>query len=153
MMNLFQKGSQNPTKKMISTIDMQHMRYINLFERVAGIRTRFCFVYNEAIYFCVPRNLVSKAIGKDAFNIKKLNHILNKRIRVIAYPDGLEDLRFFVQSIVNPVIFKDIGVVNDEVVLNASMQSKAALIGRNKRRLLEMQKIIKDFFGKEFRIV
>jgi hypothetical protein len=32
-------------------------------------------------------------------------------------------------------------------------QNKAALIGRDKRRLLEMQKIIKDFFSRDFRII
>ena len=41
----------------------------------------------------------------------------------------------------------------NEIILNAGMQSKAALIGRNKRRLLEMQKIVHDFFGMEFRII
>jgi len=32
------------------------------------------------------------------------------------------------------------------------MQNKAALIGRNRRRLLELQKIAKGFFNKELRI-
>ena len=39
------------------------------------------------------------------------------------------------------------------LILTAGSQSKAALIGRNKRRLLELQRIAKDYFGKEFRIV
>ena len=138
---------------MINTIDMQHMRYINLFEKVTGIATNFCFIYNEAIYFCVPKSLISRAIGKGAENIRELSEILSRRIRVIASPDGIEDLRDFIQSVVNPVIFKNVGVVDEGVVLTATPQSKAALIGRNKRRLLEMQKIVKDFFGKEFRIV
>ena len=32
---------------MVKTIDMQEMRYLNLFEQITRVRTRFCFKYNE----------------------------------------------------------------------------------------------------------
>jgi len=137
---------------MAGVIDMQLMRYLNLFERVTGVRTSHVFKYNEAIFFCVPGSFISKAIGKNAVNIKKLNEILQRKIKVVCFPNGEEDIKRFIQSIVEPVVFKDLQIVNGEIVLNASTQSKAALIGRNKRRFLEMQKILRDFFGKEFRI-
>ena len=132
---------------------MQHMRYLNLFSDITRVRTSQCFKYNETIFFCVPRALVSRAIGEEGRNTKKLNYILNRKIKVIPLPEGIEDLRVFIQSIVNPVTFKNIELRDNEVLLSASTQSKAALIGRNKRRLLEMQRIIKDFFAKEFRII
>jgi len=138
---------------MAGTIDMQLMRYLNLFEKITRVRTNDCFKYNETIFFCVPSPMMSKSIGKNAFNIKKLNEILNKKIKVISVPEGIEDIKIFVQNIVDPVTFKDIEVRGDEVILSASTQSKAALIGRNKRRLQEMQKIIRDFFSKEFKII
>ncbi|MFH1326873.1 MAG: hypothetical protein ABIH59_01975 [archaeon] len=138
---------------MISTIDMQHMRYLNLFEKITRVRTRFCFKYNETIFFCIPKEFISKAIGKNATNVKKLNEILNKKIRIIPVPNGIEDVKTFFQNVVDPVTFKDVQVEDSEIIVTASSQSKAALIGRYKRRLLEMQKIIHDFFGKEFRIV
>ena len=53
----------------------------------------------------------------------------------------------------SPFTFKEVETKDDEVVLTPGSQSKAALIGRNKRRLLEMQKIIQDFFKRDFRIV
>jgi NusA-like KH domain protein len=138
---------------MVNTIDMQDMRYLNLFERIMKIRTRFCFQYNEMIIFCVPRPLVAKAIGEGGKNIRKMNEILGKRIKVVAAPQGEEDANFFVRSIVSPITFKNLEVKDNEVVLTSGGKNKAALIGRNKRRFLEMQKIIRDFFGKEFRIV
>ncbi len=137
---------------MTRTIDMQHMMYLNLFERVTRIRTNNSFVYNDTIFFSVPRQLVARAIGENGKNTKNLSHILNKKIKVIASPKGIEDIRQFVQSIISPVTFKNIEVRDNEAVLSASMQSKAAIIGRNKRRLLEMQKIISDFFGLDFRV-
>lgn len=138
---------------MASIINMQDIRYLNLFSKVTRINTRFCFKYNEAIFFCVPKSLLPRAIGENAKNIRQISEILKKRIRIIASPKGIEDLKYFVESIVNPVTFKEIELKDNEVILTAGHQSKAALLGRNKRRLLEMQTIIRDYFGKEFRIV
>jgi len=103
--------------------------------------------------FCVPKSLVSKALGPNASNAKKLNQILRKKIKIIPLPRGIEDIQSFIQNIVSPQTFKELEIKEDEIILTAGRESKAALIGRNKRRLLEMQKIIQDFFKKEFRIV
>ena len=138
---------------MVNTIDMQHMRYLNLFGKITRVNTRFCFKYNEALVFCVPKGLISKAIGENAKNAKQISRILNKRIKIIAIPKDVKDAKSFLSSIVSPVSFKELEVTPDEIILTAGSQNKAALIGRNKRRFLEMQKIIKDFFGRDFRIV
>jgi len=137
---------------MASTIDMQHMRYLNLFEQMTRIRTRYCFKYNETIFFCVPKQMVSKAIGKEGKNVKQINRVLEKKIKIIPYPNSISDAESFIEDIVSPVTFKDVQIEDNTLILNASSQSKAALIGRNKRRFLEMQKIVSDFFGKEFKI-
>ena len=137
---------------MVNTIDMQHLRYLNLFNRITRVNTRFCFNYNDCIIFCVPGNLISRAIGENAGNIKQVSKILGKRIKVIAIPNGTKDMKIFIRAIVNPVNFKDLEIKNDEVILTSGSQNKAALIGRNKRRLFELQKVIKDFFGRNLRI-
>lgn len=139
---------------MGNTISMQDMRYINLFGKISKIRTRFCFQYNNMIFFCVPQMLVSKAVGPDGKNVKELYNILGRRIKIIAQPESLKELRRFVEDIVEPVGFKEIGFNENEIIITAgNMQSKAALMGRNKKRLLEMKKIIDGFFGKDFRII
>ena len=138
---------------MAGTINMQDMRYLNLFRRITGISTRYVFKYNEMIIFCVPKALISKAIGEKGRNIKKISEILGRRIKVIPIPRGVEHAKPFVEAIVSPVTFKGLEIKDDVMVLTAGSRSKAALIGRNKRRFLEMQKIIKDFFSKEFKII
>ena len=138
---------------MVGTIGMQEIRYINLFGRITKINTRFCFPYNETIVFCVQRPLMSKAIGERGKNIKQLSQILNKKIKVVSLPRDVRDVSDFIKAIVNPVMFKELEIKENEIILNAGNQSKAALIGRNKRRLIEMQKIVKNYFGKEFRII
>ena len=138
---------------MTKTIDMQGMRYLNLFEKITQIKKKFFFYYNNMIIFCVPRNLISRSLGKDNSNLKKLNNILKKKIRIVSIPLGIQDAERFIQAIINPVTFKEVEIKEDEIIITAGSQNKAALLGRNKRRLLEMQKIIGDFFNKELKIV
>lgn len=138
---------------MVNTIDMQDMRYINLFGKITRIQTRFCFKYNEALVFCVPRSFVSKAIGERGRNVRQLNYILKRKIKIIPQPNGIKDADKFIRSVVDPVSFRDLEILGDEIIITAGRQSKAALIGRNRRRLIELQRITKDFFGKDVKIV
>jgi transcription antitermination factor NusA-like protein len=139
---------------MANTINMQDMRHLNLFSQITRIQTRFCVKYNDAIIFCVPKEFVMRALGRDGINIRRMSEILGKRIRIIPGPRGLYDARGFIQTIVKPVIFRDIEIRGDEIIITAgNIQTKAALIGRNKRRLMELQKISKDFFGKELKVI
>ncbi len=133
---------------------MQDMRHLNLFNQITRIQTRFSFTYNGTIIFCVPRELVSRAIGEEGRNVKRISEILQKKVRVIQCPRGVQDVRGFIGVVVKPVTFKDIQITPSEIILTAgNTQNKAALIGRDKRRFFEMQKIIKDFFSRDFRII
>ena len=138
---------------MESTINMQDMRYLNLFEKVTKIHTRHCFKYNEVLFYAIPKKLISKAIGRNNENLKRISEILKKRIRVVSIPNSVDDIDKFVSSVIAPVEFKEINVSNGELILTAGQQNKAALIGRNKRRMDEMKKLIKSFFGLEYKIV
>ena len=132
---------------------MQGMRYLNLFEKITRITTRYFFNYNNMVIFCVPRPLLPKALGRDNSNLKKINKILKKKIRIVAIPLGVSDAEKFIQAIINPITFKEITVADDLITITAGSQSNAALLGRNKRRLIEMQNIVGDFFNRELKIV
>ncbi len=138
---------------MENTISMQDMRHLNLFMNITRINTTTCFEYNDTIFFGVPRNLISTAIGENGKNSKELNRIIGKKIKVIFVPNGIEDVREFIGTIIYPVEFKNIEFQGNEMILHAGSKNKAALIGREKRRLLEMKTIVRNFFGKELRIV
>jgi transcription antitermination factor NusA-like protein len=138
----------------MSTINMQDMRYLNLFGKITRIDTMHCIKYNDYVIFCVPKLLVMRAMGRDGENLRRLSEMIGKKIRIIPTPRGIYDAKGFIQTLVKPVTFKDVEVKGDEMILIAgNMQNKATLMGRGKKRLLEMEKIVKDFFGKEFRII
>ncbi|MDP2672706.1 MAG: hypothetical protein Q8O84_02755 [Nanoarchaeota archaeon] len=138
---------------MTSTLDMQDLRYLNLFAQITRVNTRYFFEYNNMLVFCVPRKLVKQALGENAENLKKMSGIVGKRIRVVAQPDGIEDAKEFIERIVSPLTFNDLEITTNEIIMNAGRMNKALLIGREKRRLIEMQKIVKSFFKRDFRIV
>lgn len=125
---------------------MQFIRYINLFNKISGVRTKHCFDYNSHLIFLVPKKLIAKSVGEEGKNIRKMNKILGKKIKIVKLPGGLWDIEEFVSDIVHPIQLKNIEVKNNEVVINAG-QHKAALIGRKKARLEEMKKIIAQYFG------
>lgn len=133
---------------MANIIDMQLMRYINLFEKISRVSTTKCFVYNNQIIFAVPKAKVSVAIGKGAVNVKKLNEILRRKIKIVAMPpeDTHDGIGKFIGSVIEPVEFHKIEVKENSVVISAGRQSKAALIGRNRIREKELSEVLKNFF-------
>jgi transcription antitermination factor NusA-like protein len=138
---------------MVSTINMQDIRHLNLFAKITRIRTRYCFTYNDTLMFCVPRSKISQALGKNNENLKKISLIVKKRIRVIPLPKSIEDAKIFISAIIAPVTFKEMEIVEDEIIVTGGPQNKAALLGRNKRRLGEMQRIVRDFFKLGYKVI
>lgn len=137
----------------MTVLDLQTIRYINLLDNTSRVKTSKCFVYNNTIFFAVPSGLISKAIGPRASNIRIIQEKLGKKVKVIAEASGPEDAQRFVQDIVAPVRFKSGEVTDGIFLLTAGSQSKAALIGRNRRRETELAQILKDTFSLELKIV
>jgi len=133
---------------MAGVIDMQLMRYINLFSKTTRVQTTKVFTYNNQIVFAVPKAKVSLAIGKGAVNVKRLNEILRKKIKVVTMPavDDNDGIGKFVEETVAPIEFNKIEVKENSVVVTAGRQSKAALIGRNRTREKELADVLKNFF-------
>jgi len=133
--------------------DMQFIRYMNLFGRVTRVIASHCFAYNNMLVFVVPREFVQQAIGRNNSNLKTLSNILGKRIRVVSKPDGLKDLKNFVSTIVSPIEFDKVEIVEspetrikDAVITTSNRESKAMLIGRDRARESELKAILEQYF-------
>jgi len=137
---------------MVNILEMKDIRYINLFSTITRINTRYCFLYNDAIIFAVPKQLISKAIGEDGRNVKEINRITRKKIKIIPTPLGIHHAKDFIKAVVSPITFNDMQITDNEIILTGG-QNKASLLGRNKRRFMELQVIVKDFFKKDLRII
>lgn len=137
----------------MTTINMQTMRYINLLDKVSRVKTTKCFDYNNSIVFAVPSKLVGQALGPNAGNLRYIQEQIGKRVKIVRQPDGVQDAKDFIEEIVSPVGFKGVEIIDGEIVLNAGSQSKAALIGRNRRRYEELNQIVKDVFNLGLKII
>ncbi|MEI6058147.1 MAG: hypothetical protein WCP89_00060 [archaeon] len=125
---------------------MRLMRYINLFERVSGVSTKNCFVYNNVIVFAVPKAMVSRAVGKDGTNMKRLAEILRRRVKVVAVAHEDADLQKFISDVVDPITFNKIEIRDGLVIISAGRANKAALIGRDRTREKELSVVLKNLF-------
>ncbi len=147
---------------------MQLMRYINLFGKITRISTTDCFVYNNTLYFAVPKSLMSQALGKNAENVKTISEVLRKKIRIVAAPmndnfnksesgkQKSEILKQFVTNIVAPIEFEDLifDPTTQAAVISGSRDSKAMLIGRDRVRAKELEEVLTRTFGiKELKFV
>ncbi len=138
---------------MTRTIDMQDIMYLNLFSKITQVSADFCFKYNNNLMFCVDKRDLNRALGREGENLKKLSEKMNKRIRIIAKPRGIEEARSFISLVISPVQFKDLQITNNEIIVHSGgKQIKATLLGRNKIRYEEMKKVVKGFFGREYRV-
>jgi len=135
-------------------INMKTMRYLNLLDKVAHVKTSKCFVHNGSIFFAVNKNDVSRAIGPAAINVRRMQEKIGKNIRIIEETENLKDIKMFIEDIVSPVRIKSAEIKDNSVVITAgNSQTKASLIGRNKQRLEELKDIIQNFFNMNVKIV
>lgn len=134
---------------MIRKLDMQFIRYMNLFGKVTKVNAQHCFSYNNMLIFAVPKLDVAKAIGRDNENLQRLSQITHKRIRIVAQPKekNLENIKAFITTITVPIEFNSIEVKNNEVTISAGREGKARLIGRQRIRQKELSEILQQYFG------
>ena len=138
----------------MAIIDMKAMRYINLLDKVSHVKTNKCFQHNNSIFFAVDKRDVSRAIGIGAINTRIIQEKIGIKVKIIREPEGVSDLKRVVEDIVSPVIFKSIELKDNCVFITAgNNQSKASLIGRDKRRYEELKKVISDLFNFDLKII
>jgi len=135
------------------TLNLTLIRYLNLFEKITKVRTDSCFIYNNTLFFAVPKGFVYRAVGGHGKNIKDLSQITGKKIKVIEKPESDSDFEKFVIDIISPVQSKGIEINAREVIIKAGKLNYNALIGRDKQKFKELQKIIEEYLGKELKIV
>lgn len=138
----------------MAIIDMQTMRHINLLDRVSNVKTHNCFNYNNNIVFVVPEEFVSRAIGRNAENLRIMQNTLGRRARIVRAPNGIADAENFLKELIAPGDFKSLEIIDGEMLITAgSMQNKAGLLGREKKRLDELKIIVSSMFNMHVKVI
>ena len=133
-------------------LDQDTLGLSSLMERITRVRVKDCFKDDddETIYFIVHRGEMGKALGKGGVNVKKVQQILDKKIRVIEYND---DLAAFVRNVIYPVEVEEVKVDENTVIIKDSRKkTKSLLIGRESRNLNILKRAVRRFFNVEVKV-
>ncbi len=132
--------------------DLELIKYRTLFENLTGVIVKDCFMKNSSIIvFIVPEKHIGLAIGKNGSNVKKLESVLKKKLKIVEFSN---DPVKFVKSLIAPIKPKDIYMENNVVnIVPASVADKAQLIGRESKNLKDIKNIVKRYFDVDVKIV
>ena len=127
-------------------IDIKSMQLISLFESVTGSRLKDCIDGNTVI-FIVEQGEIAKAIGRNASNVKRIERMLKKNIKIIEFNP---DLVQFVRNAIAPLKAGEV-TEQDKIVTitNTDTRTKGMIIGREASNL----KKLKDLVSRHFEIV
>lgn len=130
--------------------DSDLMKLITLFESMTGAKVKDC-IANEKLIFVIEENEMGKAIGRNGANIKKMENMLKKKIRLVEFSN---DVLQFVKNAIYPA--EAAGIRNENSVITIQgkdTSSKAMLIGRERQNLNHLNGLVKRYFGiKEIRV-
>ena len=108
--------------------DINVLNIMKTFDNVTHAKLKDCIVEEEKIIFIVSENELSKAIGKNASNVKRLAEILKKKIKIVEFSsDTLKLIKNFIHPLKADNIYEENGIV---VLESADSKVKGLLIGR-----------------------
>lgn len=120
------------------------MKFISLFETITGARLKDVVNEEGRLLFIVEEGEIGKAIGKSGVNAKRLENVLNKRIKVIEFNN---DLLHFVRNLIYPLAVKEIKEENKIVtIFGQDGKTKGLLIGRDAQNLRAYENVVKRYF-------
>jgi len=122
--------------------DSETMGLINTFESATGAAVKDCII-SDRVLFIVEENQMGKAIGKNGVNIKKMEHLLKKKIKLAEFSS---DAAQFVKNLVYP---NEVSVEKKEgtiIVHCKDSGTRAMVIGRERQNINSIFGIAKRYF-------
>jgi len=131
-------------------LNLQSIQQINLFENITGAKVKDC-INDEELIFIIEEGNIKRALGKDNANIKRLESLLKKNIKLIAYS---KDVLKFVANLIYPIKPDNIDIKDGVIYITINdTKLKGKVYGRGRERLKKIELIIKKYFNiKEIRI-
>ena len=124
--------------------DVELIQTINMFEQVTHARVKEAFYFKEILTFIVQEGDIYKALGKNLVNLKKLESMLQKKIKIVEYST---DLIKFITSLISP--YKVESIVQDGKVVtltDSDQKTKGLLIGAKAQNLIAYEAVVKKYF-------
>lgn len=119
-----------------ATFDTETLRLMTLFENITHTSPKDCVVdqNGNCVYFIVNEGDAGAAIGKNGNNVKRVEALIKKNVKVFEYSNKLE---IFVKNIIpqtNEVMVKSVDG-NTVIEIKVDRGSKAIIIGRDGKNI------------------
>jgi|SaaInlV_120m_DNA_4_1040238.scaffolds.fasta_scaffold14157_2 transcription termination/antitermination protein NusA len=122
----------------------ESLKIMTLFEKITRTRIKDYFIDDNNLQtFVVDEIVLGKAIGKQAVNVKKLQKLLNSKIRIVGFSNNPEK---FTKNLIYPLKAEIELKENIILIKSTDTKTKAFLIGRNQVNLKNNLKILKKYF-------
>ena len=127
------------------------MKFMSIFETITQTKLKDC-IQDDYLIFIVQENQIAKAIGRNGNNVRQLQNILKKKIKIVEFNP---DLLIFTKNLISPLKAKDIKIDENVIIIQGiDTKTKGLLIGRNAKNLREYESIVKRYFPiKEIKVV
>ena len=123
---------------MIKNFDMKTIGFISTFENITKNSVLDCIFDEKSLYFLVEPGKAGTSIGKNGKNIKKLQRIFNKNIRIFEYN---EDSKKFIKNMIPEA--ETIEIKDGKAFVTLDSQTKGKVIGRNGYNINKTREILK----------
>jgi len=140
------------------------LKTMSLFEKITRSKLKDCFEdKNGLLIFVVENGELKKALGKNVSNVKKLETLLKRKMRVIEQKD---DITNFIKSLIFPLRIRNIDIGNYEALSSEEkgeaiitiepedIKTRGLIIGRNASNLRNYEFVVKKYFPlKELKVL
>ena len=131
--------------------DSDLMKLMTLFESISGAKVKDA-IANGKVTFVIEENDMGKAIGKNGVNIKKMEHMLKKKVKLVEFSS---DVVQFVRNVIHPIEAQNVEY-NDGIITisGKDTSAKSMIIGREHQNLNHTADLVKRYFDiKEIKVI
>ncbi|MEM2131565.1 MAG: NusA-like transcription termination signal-binding factor [Candidatus Woesearchaeota archaeon] len=127
------------------TYNAEILKLMTLFENITKTTLKDCFIDdNDLLTFVVHDVELGKAIGKQATNVKKIESMLKKKIRILGFNQNPMQ---FVKNLIYPISDLEITEKENTFFIKAKdLKTKTYLIGREQSNIKNLNNIFKKYF-------
>ena len=127
------------------------MKFMSIFENITNAKLKDC-INNKQFVFIVHENEIAKAIGRNGSNVRRLEIMLRKKIKVVEFNN---DPLIFVRNLIAPLKAKDIKIEQETIIIQGQdRKTNGLIIGRDAQNLREYESIAKRYFPiKEIKVI
>jgi len=110
---------------MTKSFDMQTIGFINAFEKNTKVVVIDCIFDENSVYFLVEFGRAGMAIGKNGKNIKKLQQVFKRQVKVFEYNKEAEK---FIENMIPSI--NSVKLEGSKATVTIEPKEKGKTIGR-----------------------